>query len=159
MRKHQGRESGSAGVARDGVSRRMSLQRSRDTVPERRLRSELHRLGLRFRVHYRVPEIGRRNIDVALPGPHVAIFVDGCFWHACPVHFQAPRSNREWWEKKLSANVARDSDTTDRLEAAGWRVRRFWEHEDPKEAARAVQRMVEREAASPGAAVASSGFG
>jgi DNA mismatch endonuclease (patch repair protein) len=65
----------------------------------------------------------------------VAVYVDGCFWHRCPVHATTPKANREWWEAKLSANVARDRDTDARLAAAGWATVRVWEHEDPATAA------------------------
>ena len=59
------------------------------------------------------------------------MFVDGCFWHACPEHGTAARTNATYWAEKLQRNVARDADTTTRLEDAGWTVLRFWEHEEP----------------------------
>ncbi len=66
------------------------------------------------------------------------MFVDGCFWHACPEHATLPASNRQWWREKLDKNVARDRDTDERLEAAGWTVLRFWEHVDMNAAAAVV---------------------
>lgn len=57
------------------------------------------------------------------------MFIDGCFFHGCPEHYVRPRSNVEFWEKKLSGNVERDRRQTLALEAAGWKVFRFWEHE------------------------------
>lgn len=63
------------------------------------------------------------------------MFVDGCFWHSCPVHGTTPRNNGEWWAAKLEANVARDRTTDLELREAGWEVVRVWEHEDPEEAA------------------------
>jgi DNA mismatch endonuclease (patch repair protein) len=59
----------------------------------------------------------------------LAIFVDGCFWHFCPLHSKIPTSNREFWHKKLKTNAARDSRADAALQAAGWRVLRIWEHE------------------------------
>ena len=70
------------------------------------------------------------------------MYVDGCFWHGCPEHGVLPRANREKWRSKLEANRARDEAVTRALEIAGWRVLRFWEHEDPEESAREVASVV-----------------
>ena len=59
----------------------------------------------------------------------VAIFVDGCFWHCCPEHSNIPKTNREFWEKKLLGNKERDKLVTKTLEEKGWKVLRIWEHE------------------------------
>ena len=109
----------------------MRHQATRNTAPEMRLRSTLHALGLRYRVHVRpLPEL-RRTADIVFAGARVAVFVDGCFWHSCPEHGTAPSSNEAWWAAKLAKNVERDADTDRRLAAAGWFVVRVWEHEDP----------------------------
>lgn len=57
------------------------------------------------------------------------MFVDGCFWHGCPLHYVRPRSSTTFWAAKLKENVTRDREQTRRLRRAGWRVLRFWEHE------------------------------
>ncbi|WP_080733974.1 very short patch repair endonuclease, partial [Rhodococcoides fascians] len=120
------------------TSARLSKQRRRDTKPEVALRRELHRLGLRYFVD-RAPLKGmRRRADVVFPRRKVAVYVDGCFWHSCPVHATKPRNNAQWWADKLAANVARDRDTDARLEAEGWTVVRVWEHEPVTEAAALV---------------------
>ncbi|NLU63936.1 very short patch repair endonuclease [Rhodococcus sp. HNM0563] len=122
---------------------RMSRQRRRDTAPEIALRRELHRRGLRFFVD-RSPIAGmRRRADLVFPRRHVAVYVDGCFWHRCPLHATAPKNNAEWWDAKLAANVRRDRDTDARLTDAGWTVVRVWEHEDATTAADRVQRSLE----------------
>jgi DNA mismatch endonuclease (patch repair protein) len=59
----------------------------------------------------------------------LAVFVDGCFWHACPKHATTPKSNAAFWRKKLAANKVRDRLVTRNLRAKGWRVLRIWEHE------------------------------
>ena len=79
---------------RDSVSRRMRRQRSRDTAPELELRSELHRRGLRYRVHRRPVPTLRRTADVVFGPSRVAVFVDGCFWHGCPVHRDLAQGQR-----------------------------------------------------------------
>ena len=117
----------------------MSRQRRRDTAPEVALRRELHRRGLRFFVD-RAPLAGlRRRADLVFPRRRLAVYVDGCFWHRCPVHATDPKNNSEWWAAKLAGNVARDRDTDARLAAGGWTVVRIWEHEDPLVAADRVQ--------------------
>lgn len=125
------------------VRARMREQRRRDTAPELALRRELHRRGRRYRVD-RAPLPGlRRRADLVFPTARVAVFVDGCFWHCCPVHGTRPKNNASWWAAKLDTNVARDRDTDTRLADAGWRVVRVWEHEDSVTAADAVDRVLD----------------
>ena len=124
------------------VARRMSRQARRDTAPEVALRRELHRRGLRFRVDWPLPGLPRRRADIAFTRRHIAVFVDGCFWHACPHHRTAPSSNADWWATKLEKNVQRDRDTDQHLHLLGWTVLRFWEHEDSVEAANIVEGAV-----------------
>jgi len=59
----------------------------------------------------------------------VLVFVDGCFWHSCPLHATKPKNNQEFWEKKLGSNVERDIYVNRELERKGWLVIRIWEHE------------------------------
>jgi DNA mismatch endonuclease (patch repair protein) len=121
---------------------RMQAQARRGTGPEVALRRELFALGLRYRVHRRVPGAPRRSIDIAFPRERIAVFVDGCFWHGCPEHTGAPRVNTSWWAQKRAYNAAKDADTDKRLAAAGWVVERCWEHENPAEVAARVARLV-----------------
>lgn len=112
------------------VSRRMSRLRRRDNQRELSLRRALHAEGFRFRVTYPVPDLRRRTIDIAFTRRRVAVFLDGCFWHGCPLHGTDPRSNSAWWAQKIAANRARDRDTDHHLTELGWQVVRIWEHED-----------------------------
>jgi len=132
------------------VSKRMKRVRRRDTGPELRLRSELHRQGLRFRVDVPVPFLPRHRADVVFGPAKVAVFVDGCFWHGCPIHGEVPRSNSAWWKAKIERVRQRDARTDDAFRAQGWLVVRVWEHEDVSAAADRVQRTVEaRQPVSP----------
>jgi DNA mismatch endonuclease, patch repair protein len=70
------------------------------------------------------------------------VFVDGCFWHSCPVHGARPKSNAAWWVEKLDNNVWRDRDTDQRLTEAGWQVVRIWEHEPAEQAAKRIAHVV-----------------
>ena len=67
--------------------------------------------------------------DFVFPMLRLAVFVDGCFWHGCPLHATQPKSNSAFWETKLARNQARDRYVTRALRAQGWRVLRVWEHE------------------------------
>ncbi|MBV7698736.1 very short patch repair endonuclease [Streptomyces sp. TRM70350] len=116
----------------------MSKQVSRDTAPEIAVRRLLHAAGLRYRVNVPVPGMPRRTIDIVFPKAKIAIFLDGCFWHGCPQHATQPKANAEWWRTKLAKNLARDRETTAHLEAEGWTVLRFWEHDSPEKVALSV---------------------
>lgn len=109
-------------------SRNMARVRSQNTRPEVHVRSLLHRLGYRFRLHSSVLP-GRP--DIVLPKYHIAILVHGCFWHQ---HQGCKRSSRpatrvEFWNKKLDGNVARDERTRQLLMEQGWKVLVVWECE------------------------------
>jgi DNA mismatch endonuclease (patch repair protein) len=78
--------------------------------------------------------------DFVFPKLRLAVFVDGCFWHACPLHATKPRHNAAFWRKKLAANKARDRMVNRTLRAQGWRVLRIWEHELPKHGVRSAER-------------------
>lgn len=124
------------------VSSRMKRVRRRDTGPELRLRSELHRRGLRFRVDVPVPFLPRHRADVVFGPAKVVVFVDGCFWHGCPVHGEVPKSNSTWWKAKIERVRERDVRTDEAFQAHGWLVVRVWEHEDVSAAADRVQKAV-----------------
>ena len=114
-----------------------------DTGPEIRLRSALHRAGLRFRKNRAVVVDGARvRPDIVFGPARVAVFVDGCFWHSCPEHGTSPRSNVNYWSPKLARNVERDRWVNEALRGAGWTVFRVWEHEDPDEAAALIAETV-----------------
>lgn len=127
-----------------GVSARMSRTRQRGTAPELALRRELHKRGLRFRLHRPLEFDRRRKADIVFPRERVAVFVDGCFWHSCPEHATFPKANEAFWARKLAGNVARDRDTDRRLEASGWLVVRIWEHESAPDGADAVEAALRR---------------
>jgi DNA mismatch endonuclease (patch repair protein) len=118
-------------VTAPGRSRNMAAIRRRDTKPEVKLRSALHRLGYRFRKDHAI-RVDQKLIrpDIAFTKRRIAVFIDGCFWHSCPEHGRQPSVNGEYWSPKLEGNVRRDRDQTAALQSAGWTVLRFWEHEE-----------------------------
>jgi DNA mismatch endonuclease (patch repair protein) len=121
---------------RSEVMRRV---RGRDTRPERKVRSLLTRMGLRYRLH-------RRDLpgspDVVFAGRRVALFVHGCFWHGhdCARGARTPKANADYWIGKIGRNRARDADVQRRLAEAGWRALVVWECE-LKDEARLAERL------------------
>lgn len=108
-------------------SRAMARVRNKNTKPEIQVRSMLHRMGYRFRLH-------RRDLpgapDIVLPRHEKVIFVHGCFWHShdCP-RGKRPETRKEFWDTKLNANVERDRKNREALKERGWKVLTVWECE------------------------------
>ncbi len=104
----------------------MALIRSRgNKQTEIRLLSALRSAGISgWRRH--LPLFGRP--DFAFPKRKVAVFVDGCFWHGCPKCYTRPKTNRKFWDKKRTDNMARDKRVNRQLRQRGWRVIRIWQH-------------------------------
>jgi DNA mismatch endonuclease (patch repair protein) len=126
------------------VHLRFQRQKIRDTAPELALRSELHRRGLRFRVDVPLLAPRRGRADIVFSRARLVVMVDGCFWHRCPEHGLAPKSNAAWWREKLDRNVERDRQTDEKLASSGWRVVRVWEHEAPNASADRIENMLRR---------------
>lgn len=125
-------------------SANMRAIRRRDTKPEKEIRSRLHRRGLRFRVDYPIPLAAegskRARPDIVFKGRRVAVFIDGCFWHACPDHGRAPTRNQEYWTPKIARNIERDREQTEALRNQGWTVLRIWAHTPVAEAEELIAR-------------------
>ncbi|OGS18767.1 MAG: hypothetical protein A2219_08420, partial [Elusimicrobia bacterium RIFOXYA2_FULL_50_26] len=115
-------------LSREKRSWNMSRIRSRNTTPERIVRSVLHELGYRFRLK------GKKlfgNPDIILPKYKTAIFVHGCFWHrhkGCKSAY-IPKTRVEFWKKKFRDNVKRDKKVAATLTEEGWKVAVIWEDE------------------------------
>ena len=120
------------------VSEVMSANAGSNTHPEIRLRQALRRAGhIGYRLH-RKDLPGRP--DIAFIGPKVAIFVNGCFWHRCPIcDLPLPKSNTEFWRSKFDANVKRDAEKCNRLRSEGWVVITVWECQIKKDVDEAVR--------------------
>lgn len=140
----------------------MQGNRSRDTKPELAVRRLVHSRGLRYRVNARVEADLRRTADMLFTRARVAVFVDGCYWHGCPVHFTLPKAHSDYWREKIATNRLRDTETNSLLEERGWTILRFWSHEPPVTVADQIEVTVRGTIRSPdwrGAiASATSGF-
>jgi DNA mismatch endonuclease (patch repair protein) len=115
----------------------MSRIRGKDTKVERELRRALWSRGLHFRLHH--PVFGRP--DLAFVKEKVAVFVDGCFWHRCPMHYVKPATRKAFWAAKIAGNVRRDRLVTRNLRTKRWQVLRFWEHELERDITRIADRI------------------
>lgn len=110
------------------AQRRKNMQniRSANTGIEKKVRSTLHRRGLRFRKNDN-RLIGKP--DITLPQYKLVIFLDSCFWHMCPYHHNIPQTNSNYWIPKLIRNKERAKEVNQQLKKEGWTVLRFWEHQ------------------------------
>lgn len=122
----------------DAALRRMKAAKPRDTAPEKALRAILEEKGLKFSVDVSPLKGLRRKVDILFETEQIAILIDGCFWHGCPIHGTWPKENAEFWREKIETNKRRDADTDRRLIEGGWKVIRVWEHEDPHDAAQKI---------------------
>jgi DNA mismatch endonuclease (patch repair protein) len=137
-------------LSKERRSWNMSRIRGKDTQPEILVRSVLHKMGYRFRLHgKKLP--GRP--DVVLPKHKIVIFVHGCFWHrhrGCK-NCTVPMNNRDFWVEKLEGNAARDRRNRTALRRAGWRVAVVWECEVEKrqQAIRCLMKLLRGKSRSP----------
>lgn len=118
---------------------------SKNTKPEVQLRSELHRLGFRFRKHYRVVDGLPRppEVDVAFTRLKLAVQIHGIFWHGRKKEYK-PKHNSEYWQKKFADNRARDRRVARRLKAAGWTLCTVWDDMSLRRQINAVRRFHEK---------------
>ncbi|UAL07646.1 MAG: very short patch repair endonuclease [Candidatus Methanogranum gryphiswaldense] len=121
----------------DNVSKVMSSNRGKDTKPEMILRKALRDNGMSgYRVHWDVSG----KPDIAYPGRLIAIFVNGCFWHRCPIcELPLPKNNVDFWKNKFDQNVKRDAEKIRSLEKDGWKVIVVWECEIKTDLERVIQ--------------------
>ena len=112
----------------EATSRVMSANKAKNTKPEIQLRRALWSKGIRgYRVH---PKALPGKPDLAFTTKKVAVFINGCFWHRCPIcNYQLPKTNTAFWEKKFERNVRRDQEKIKSLKTTGWKVLTIWECE------------------------------
>ncbi len=122
----------------------MSHIRAKNTMPEVKLRKVLSAAGIRgHRIHFNL--LGKP--DIVFTKKKIAIFIDGCFWHKCPICFQEPETRKEFWMKKIQSNIDRDKKVNKQLKDDGWKVMRFWEHDvrkNPDKVVKKISAMIEK---------------
>lgn len=121
--------------------RAMQGNKRRDTKPELALRGRLHARGFRYRVDHPLPFDRRRRADLVFSRVDLYVFVDGCFWHRCPLHYIAPKTRADFWRLKIDRNVERDAETDKALIGVGATPLRIWEHVAADVAAATVARV------------------
>ncbi|MCD0455110.1 very short patch repair endonuclease [Chryseobacterium sp. LC2016-27] len=110
------------------ISKIMSHNKAKNTRPELLVRKAFWKNGFKgYRLH---PKNIPGKPDIAFIKKKIAIFVNGCYWHRCPIcNYSIPKSNTEFWENKFSKNVERDKKKINELEILGWKVITIWECE------------------------------
>ncbi len=116
----------------------MSQIKSGRTQPEIIVRKLIWREGYRYRIGHGLPG----KPDMVFPAYKTAVFIDGCFWHACPKHCRMPSSNIRYWKRKISGNQKRDKKINRQLKKEGWRVIRIWEHDIKKSPAKMTNKII-----------------
>ena len=118
----------------------MSRIKGKNTGPEVKLRKMLYAQGIRgYRIYCNLPG----KPDIVFLKKKIAIFIDGCFWHKCPVCFQEPDTRKEFWMKKIQSNIERDKKVNELLQNDGWKVIRLWEHDVRKKPVEIVIKISE----------------
>lgn len=126
-------------VSPEKRSKIMSAIRAQSKLENRLTKALWHR-GARFRKNTR-SLFG--TPDISIKKYKIVIFVDSCFWHVCPIHGNRPKSNQEFWDKKLSRNQQRDQEVTDHYLKRGWHIKRIWEHEIKADIDKVVDEIME----------------
>lgn len=112
-------------ITQEQRSKVMSSIRAKSRL-EDKVAHELYKRGLRYRRNNR-KLVG--TPDISIQKYKVVIFIDSCFWHSCPLHGNRPKTNTEYWEKKLDRNIEKAKEVNAYYEAHGWHILRVWEHE------------------------------
>ena len=118
----------------------MSRIRSKGTTPERLIFSELRKLGIRYSKHIKV--FG--TPDIAFKAEKLAVFIDGDFWHGYNWKVLGQKPKSDFWRKKISRNIKRDTAVDKQLHSIGWKTMRIWEHEVLKDPAPSAKRIMHR---------------
>ncbi|MFC7686250.1 very short patch repair endonuclease [Ureibacillus sp. GCM10028918] len=116
-------------MSKENRSKTMKSIRSQSEL-ENSITKELWIRGYRFRKNVKTM-YGKP--DISIQKYKIVIFIDSCFWHVCPIHGNQPKSNLEYWEKKLLRNQQRDIEVNEYYSSHGWNIKRIWEHEIKKD--------------------------
>ncbi|MEH7418588.1 very short patch repair endonuclease [Neobacillus drentensis] len=104
---------------------------------ENKVTKALWKLGFRFRKNVKL--LGKP--DISISKYKIVIFIDSCFWHACPIHGNRPKSNQDYWDKKLDRNKKRDLEVNAFYKEKGWNILRVWEHEFKEDFDKAINKI------------------
>ncbi|MGG4392932.1 very short patch repair endonuclease [Paenibacillus thiaminolyticus] len=127
-------------ISPEARSRNMSAIRSTKTKIEDKIAKALWNRGIRFRRNVRDL---KGKPDIAIKKYKIVIFIDSCFWHSCEIHGHIPKTNSDYWLRKLERNKQRDLEITLYYKECGWNVLRVWEHDIKNDFKRVVDSIVE----------------
>jgi DNA mismatch endonuclease (patch repair protein) len=116
----------------------MSRIKNKNTKIENLLASKMSENDIGFK---RYPKIFG-NPDFMIKNSKIVIFIDGCFWHKCPIHYREPRTKKEFWLPKIKKNVKRDKEVNKHLKKEGYHVIRFWEHDIEKNSDKCIGKLL-----------------
>jgi len=114
----------------------MSRIRGKNTKMENLFARELRKAKIKFKRYPRI--YGSPDF---LVNENIVVFVDGCFWHKCPIHYKEPKTKRKFWVSKIEENIKRDKKVDKKLKGEGYKVIRFWEHEIEHDIKKCVKRL------------------
>jgi DNA mismatch endonuclease (patch repair protein) len=117
----------------------MSRIRSKWTKQERLVHNYLKGKKIKHKMHPKM----EGSPDIILPSKKIAIFLHGCFWHKCPIHYKEPKTKKKFWIPKIEKNVKRDREVTNQLKKDGYKVIRFWEHDVEKNISWCINKIEE----------------
>ena len=113
-------------LTKEARSKNMQAIKSNNTNLELKLSKEIWNEGIRFRKNSK-KLFGKP--DISIKKYKIVIFIDSCFWHGCELHYRIPKSNEDFWYKKIHRNIERDKQVTDYYKIKGWYILRVWEHQ------------------------------
>jgi DNA mismatch endonuclease (patch repair protein) len=118
----------------------MKSIRSKHTKLEEKVTKALWHRGYRFRKN--VKDLFGKP-DIAIKKYKAVIFIDSCFWHGCPIHYNRPKSNKTYWDAKKERNINRDKEVTGYYNSLGWNILRIWEHELKDDFQHSIKKIVD----------------
>lgn len=126
-------------LSKEDRQKNMRAIKARRTKLEEKVTRELWKRGLRFRKN--VNDLMGKP-DIAIKKYKTVIFLDSCFWHQCPIHSNKPKTNKEYWLKKLERNKERDKEVTQYYIEKGWQILRIWEHDIKEDFDRTIAKII-----------------
>lgn len=126
-------------ITKEQRRKNMQAIRSQSKL-ENKVSRALWKKGYRFRKNHKTM-FGKP--DISIKKYKIVIFIDSCFWHACPIHGNRPKSNRNFWDKKLARNKRRDLEVNNYYKDKNWNIKRVWEHEIKKDLGKTVDEIAE----------------
>lgn len=115
----------------------MSRIRGKNTKIEKMFEKKLEENRIKFKKYPKILKKGNPDFLIG----KIAIFIDGCFWHKCPIHYREPKSKKKYWLPKIEDNVKRDKEVNKQLRKMGYKIVRCWEHDVKKNSDKCIRKI------------------